>query len=333
MTTHVQHSVNSRVKSNAKSSTRDVPVEKISNATASAASTESTVTKKSTPSVLGYDTEIRTVQAITFKVLIESVKELLPDCNIEFSPSGIKILSMDPTHTVLVHIQLDADNFEHYYCPERKLLGVSMINLFKLIKGITTHDTLCLFTEKEYPNHLGIHIENSTKNSSTIFKLNLMDLSEEALQVPPASFPSVVTIRSTEFQKLMRDMSAISDVLEIQTIEGEIILSAVGDFASQRTVLGESKSNGITVSHSSDKHDIVQGFFSLKHLLLFCRCTSLCSSMRIFLRNSYPAVLQYYVGSIGVIKLCLAPKSVGNASSSSLSTHDLRETRSSACMM
>ena len=50
------------------------------------------------------------------------------------------------------------------------------------------------------------------------------------------------------------------------------------------------------------------GYFSLKHLMLFTRCTSLCSSLSLFLKNNYPLILCYQVGSLGDIKLCLAPK-------------------------
>ena len=44
------------------------------------------------------------------------------------------------------------------------------------------------------------------------------------------------------------------------------------------------------------------------HLVLFGKCTNLCNSIQIFLKNDYPLIIKYTVASLGEIKLCLAPK-------------------------
>ena len=123
-----------------------------------------------------YILEIKTVQSAAFRILIEALKEILTDANMEFDSSGLKVIAMDNSHTVLVHLKLEAGNFEQYYCPTRQILGISMLNLFKLIKTMGNNDTLTLYIEKDDVNRLGIRIENSDKNSITNFKLNLMDL-------------------------------------------------------------------------------------------------------------------------------------------------------------
>ena len=150
-----------------------------------------------------YILEIKTVQSSAFRVLIEALKEILTDVNIECDPSGMKIIALDASHTVLVHMKLDSSNFEQYYCPNKQILGVSMINLFKLIKTMGNCDTLTLYIDKDDINHLGIRVENGEKNSITDFKLNLMDLTEETISIPPAEFDSVITMPSSDFQKII----------------------------------------------------------------------------------------------------------------------------------
>jgi proliferating cell nuclear antigen len=54
--------------------------------------------------------------------------------------------------------------------------------------------------------------------------------------------------------------------------------------------------------------EIVQGVFALKHLVLFGKCTNLCNSIELYLKNDYPLIIKYSVASLGEIKLCLAPK-------------------------
>ena len=59
-----------------------------------------------------YILEIKTVQSAAFRILIEALKEILTDANMEFDSSGLKVIAMDNSHTVLVHLKLEAGNFD-----------------------------------------------------------------------------------------------------------------------------------------------------------------------------------------------------------------------------
>ena len=254
-----------------------------------------------------YSLEIKTVQSAAFRVLTEALKEILTDANFEIDSTGIKVMAMDSSHTVLVHLKLNADNFEHYQCDSKKILGINMLNFFKLIKTMGNSDTLSLYLERDNESVLGIKIENSEKNTTTTYTLNLMDLHEENIQIPPAKFDSVITMPSVDFQKICRDMHNLAELLEIKSTENQLIFSCKGHFASQETSIGETNS-GLSFVKNENPDEIVQGIFALKHLVLFSKCTNLCNSIELYLKNDYPLILKYSVASLGDIKLCLAPK-------------------------
>jgi proliferating cell nuclear antigen len=253
--------------------------------------------------------ELRTVQSSIFRILIEALKEILPDTNIEFHPNGIKIITMDISHTVLVHCRLDGSQFEYYHCPEKIIVGMNMLNFFKLIKGMNNSETLTLYIEKKDISRMGIKIENGEKNTVTTFKLNLLDLDEEEIAVPPVKFSSVINIPSTDFQKICRDMNNLSTLMEIKSVGTQLIFTCQGDFAQQETVMGESNNSGIKYLEKDDEK-IVQGVFSLKHLVLFTKSTNLSNSVHIFIENNFPLIISYQIGSLGELKYCLAPKKV-----------------------
>lgn len=254
-----------------------------------------------------YILEVKTVQAAAFRILTEALKEILTDANFVFDETGLKVMAMDSSHTVLVHLKLTADNFEYYHCTSKKILGINMINFFKLIKTMGNSDTLTLYIDHDDESTLGIKIENSEKNSITKYKLNLMDLHEDNISIPPAVFDSVITMPSVDFQKICRDMHNLSDNIEIRSLENQIIFSCKGHFASQETIIGETNS-GLSFVKNQNPEEIVQGIFALKHLVLFSKCTNLCSSIELYLKNDYPLIIKYAVASLGEIKLCLAPK-------------------------
>ena len=61
---------------------------------------------------------------------------------------------------------------------------------------------------------------------------------------------------------------------------------------------------------NDNPEQIIQGVFALKYLVLFTKCTNLCNSINLFLKNDYPLIIKYDIASLGHIKLCLAPKTI-----------------------
>ena len=81
--------------------------------------------------------EIQTVQISPFRTLMAAMKDILLETNITFTKDGIKIINMDKSHTILVHLFLKSTNFESFKCNMDKIvIGVNMIHLFKLINTI-----------------------------------------------------------------------------------------------------------------------------------------------------------------------------------------------------
>lgn len=257
--------------------------------------------------------EVKTVQSAAFKVLVEALKELLTDTCLEFDETGIKIISMDTSHIVLVHLKLDATKFEYYHCEKKITIGVNMLNLHKLIKTINSNDTLTLFMDAHDLNHLGIKIENGEKNTKTTYKLNLLDLDHPQIQIDPAVFNSVITLPSSDFQKICRDMHNLAGFVDIKNYNNQLIFSCKGDFCSQETILSDNDNGTHHISGKSN--EIVQGIFNLKYLVLFTKCTSLCNTVELYLKNDYPLIIKYFVASLGEIKLCLAPQNGNNDAS------------------
>ena len=164
-------------------------------------------------------------------------------------------------------------------CNKEKLtLGVNMSYFHKLIKSMEKDDTLTLFVDKDDINHLGIRIENPEKRSITNFKMNLMDLDEDELTIPPTIFQSRIVISSSEFHKICREMHGIAEYVEIKCANDQLMFTCKGDYAERETVLRESE-DGINVTYNTEELQIVQGIYELKHLVLFGKCTTLCNDI------------------------------------------------------
>ena len=254
---------------------------------------------------------IKTVQISPFRTLMTALKDILLETNISFKPDGMRIVSMDRSHTVLAHLFLRAENFELYECKFDKIvIGVNMFHLFKLINTIDNDDTLTMYIEKiDYNdgvvNNLGLKFENGDIKQCKTQKLRLIEPNPQELEVPNVSFSSVINLPSTDFQKIIRDLSGISEKIEIKSVANELIFRCRGPFASAE--IRRAESDGSMEFVQQDNSKIIQGNFSLKNLGYFIKCTNLCSQIEMYLENDLPLVIKYSVASLGEIKLCLAP--------------------------
>ena len=252
---------------------------------------------------------IKTKQTGAFRILIEALKEILTEANFVFDGTGIKLMAMDSNKSILIHMKLPSANFEYYKCPEKVVVGVNMLNMFKLIKTMTNSEVLTLFVEKNNENKLGIIMEDNDKKSKTVYYMNLLDIENEDINAGDVEFDTQLTLPSGDFQKIIRDMINIGENIEIQSIGSELSLSCVGDFASQKTTLMPTTNDekGLKYEEVAPPETPIQGVFSLKYLMLFTKCTNLCNQINLYIKNDYPLIIRYDVASLGSIKLCLAP--------------------------
>jgi proliferating cell nuclear antigen len=259
---------------------------------------------------------IQTVQISPFRILITALKDILLESNIIFTSEGIKIINMDKSHTILAHLSLQAENFEKYECKKDKIIiGVNMFHLFKLISTIDNDDTLTIYIEEaDYADgvvqYLGLKFENGDIKQQKIQKLRLIEPDNEELDVPDVKFSSILNLPSSDFQKIIRDLSCISDRIEIKSVAtsagAELIFKCSGGFADAEIRRAESDGSMEYVTKQATGK-IIQGEFSLKNLGYFIKCTNLCSQIEIYLENNLPLIVKYNVASLGDIKLCLAP--------------------------
>jgi proliferating cell nuclear antigen len=253
---------------------------------------------------------IKTVQIAPFRTLMTALKDILLETNITFQPDGIRIINMDKSHTILTHLHLAAQNFEFYECKKEKIIiGVNMFHLFKLINSIDNDDTLTIYIENgDYldgvVSHLALKFENGEIKQCKTQKLRLIEPESEELEYPDVKFSSIINLPSTDFQKIIRDLSCISDKLEIKSVGNELIFKCSGQFASAEIHRAEADGSMEFVL-KQDPTKIIQGEFSLKNLSYFIKCTNLCSQIELYLENDLPLIVKYNVASLGEIKLCL----------------------------
>jgi len=251
---------------------------------------------------------IKTVQSNAIRILCEALKDILTDVNVQISPEGMKIISMDGSKVAVIHLNLEASKFETFICNKTLNAGINMSSLHKIIKSIKNNDIISFFITEDDCNKLKIKIENKDKKTVILTVLKLLDINEDILEIPNILFNEVITMPSNDFQSYIRELSIICNKVKIESSNGKFTLSGDGDFAeTEITVGGINPSNEIEKSSDIAQSATSSGIFNIKYLLLFTKSTNLCTTVEIYLKQNFPLILVYNVANLGKLKYCLAP--------------------------
>jgi proliferating cell nuclear antigen len=254
---------------------------------------------------------IKSIQIQPIRNMITAIKDILTDVTMTFTKDGLKIINFDKTCNILVNIFLHADKFEKYVCiPDKIIICANALHLFKVISIMSNNDTLCMYIEKaDYHegivSHLGFQYDNGDKKKSSVPKLRLIEPDTEELIVPELEYLTVINLLTADFQKIIRDLNLFSDRVEIKSVGNDMIFSCRGGFADLKITLSESDGN-MDFIQKPDASVVIQGEFSLISMLHFIKCTPLCTTMEIYLKNDGPLIVKYNVSSLGYIKLGLS---------------------------
>ncbi|KAJ5219305.1 uncharacterized protein N7498_001404 [Penicillium cinerascens] len=251
--------------------------------------------------------EARLEQASLLKRVVDAIKDLVQDCNFDCNDSGIALQAMDNSHVALVSMLLRAEGFSPYRCDRNIALGINLVSLTKVLRAAQNEDILTLKAE-DSPDAVNLMFESAETDRLSEYDLKLMDIDQEHLAIPETEYAATVEMPAMEFQRICRDLNALSESVVIEASKEGVKFSCSGDIGNgsvtirQHTNVDKPDQN-VSISLSEP----VALTFSLKYLVNFCKASNLSSSVKLHLSQEVPLLVEYGLGS-GHLRFYLAPK-------------------------
>jgi|SRR3990172_2890088 len=251
---------------------------------------------------------LETVHGTTLKNLTEALKDLISDVNFTFNTETFGILKMNSNHSLLIHLVLYAEEFDKYYIQEPFIAGLNAPLLYKCLKTITSNDILRLTISRNDPNTLVVMISNAEKGHFNTFDIPLLDINEDDIQVPEWDFSFMVTMDPNDFQKIVRDQKNLGiEMVKVTYSKNCLQFEGQGEVKTKAIRQPGKDKLTIETKEKSEVVGIYQGIFELDKMVKFTKCTPGSEEVKLLLMNDYPMVFIYDTGSLGQVKLCLAP--------------------------
>mmetsp|Transcript_27626 Transcript_27626/g.45526 ORF Transcript_27626/g.45526 Transcript_27626/m.45526 type:complete len:338 (-) Transcript_27626:242-1255(-) len=166
-----------------------------------------------------------------FKKIIAALSDLVEQGNFMVDSNMISFQGMDSSHVSLVALTLQESGFEPYRCDHDIVLGVQFAALNKILKCMTSKDSLSIQAREE-GDVISFIFESQDEKRFSNFELKLNEIDQEQLGIPDTVYSCTVKMPSNEFQRVCRDLSAIGDAVTVSVTKDGIKFSVNGDIGN-----------------------------------------------------------------------------------------------------
>ena len=166
-----------------------------------------------------------------FKVLTELLQHNnIKTVPLEIKSSGIYLRTMDDIRTILIDVELSADRFEFYkFTPKDTLyVGIRVSILQKMLKSIKKKDSIELFIIDAQPEQLGIKVFPKDGKGGTNSFIQITNVQNIATNLP-IGYKRPIIAASTDFQKMCKNLSQISETATISIKGFQIYFNGLVD--------------------------------------------------------------------------------------------------------
>jgi len=252
--------------------------------------------------------EARLAQGSILKKLMDAIKDLVSEANLDVSSEGVSMQAMDSSHVSLVALVLRKVGFEHYRADRSISLGISLASMAKVMKCAGNDDTITLKADDQGDNVTFI-FESPKQNRLSHFALKLMDIDSEHLGIPDTEYKCVVRMSSQEFARIVREMGVIGDTVKIAATKEGVKFTVSGDLGTGSIICKQNPSVDDEEDNVSIKlDDDVALTFALRYLNFFTKATPLSPTVCLKMSPDVPLVVEYKIENLGYVRYYLAPK-------------------------
>lgn len=254
-----------------------------------------------------------TAYVSTIKILIETLNNILSDVVLKFTPTGIYMIQMNRgKQNLVINLELYKKDIGEYFCNETFLAGIKLQQLYKITNVIRPNNILTLSINRDDKQTIRLTAKNSDRGTTQWGTIKLCDLDNPELSpIDKSQYKCIVAMPSNDFQKICSYALKISNTIEIQQVDEQLTFIYKDDNISLG--LGQSQvSKYLTFVKNENKDEIIQGVYNIKDLLNFSKCTAISESVRLHLDNELPLLIEYNVGTMGIIQMYVHPQTTLN---------------------
>lgn len=234
-----------------------------------------------------------------FKDIVMTLKDFSASVVFQFGVDGMSMQCMDSSHVSMAQLCFGVPFFKHFVCENKgwtHRLGVSvehLVKLFKLVNAKTSIEWRYSLSKQDH-----VQVTMTDPMSRYDFKLRLMDIDDDELEIPQLDYTHVFSIESSIFKKSLADIADFGDSLVLQCTNGVMNLKVTGDAGEM--VLEKQ------IDLQNDK--LYSGNFNTKYMVLFSKADKVSPKIELSMSEGMPIQMKYVIDDKSYFLMFVAPR-------------------------
>lgn len=244
---------------------------------------------------------VKMADSKVWKTCVGTIVNIVEEVAFKFSPEGIRMKAMDPSHIALVDFELPASAFLDYNVKQPATLGVNLAEMDRVLSRAKAEDELTLELDEE-KNRLNLAFKGT---STRRLSLPLIDVKETELPEPKLQFTAAADVLAGVVQDGLKDAEIVSDNVRFEINEGGFFISAESDKGTAELKLNKGDKALAKLSVKGP----ARAMFNIKYLVDITKGVSAADVVTINLGIDLPIQLDFQVAEgKGRLRFLLAPR-------------------------
>ncbi len=200
----------------------------------------------------------KTATSQEWKAVASAVKTLVEEATFEATGESMTFRAMDPSHVALVDLSWPNTAFEKYECDKPFKFSLRVEDLVKLVGRSDSKDSVEIASTEE--DAIMMKFMNGYKREFTI---HLIESTSGTAPLPKLEFDTKVTLTKSIFEKLLSDISVVSDQVTISATKDKLSFSGKSDVGKADIALEKNDADVLELQVGVDS----KATYSIDYLL------------------------------------------------------------------
>jgi proliferating cell nuclear antigen len=225
---------------------------------------------------------------------------LIEEAAFKFTPEGVRMKAMDPSHIALVDFELSPDAFKEYSVKAPTILGINLVEMDRVLSRARPGDEFGMELDEKQNRLMLTFKGKSTRKLS----LPLISIDEREFPEPKIPFTAELSVNVGVIQDGLKDAELVTDNVQFRAEEEGFQMKAEGDKGSSELRLSKDDKEVLTKLKVDQP---ARAMFNIKYLRDMMEGASSSDSVTVRLGTDLPVQLDFDV-SKGRLRFLLAPR-------------------------
>lgn len=244
-------------------------------------------------------------EGIILKNIIQSIKGLFDDLEIEIRSDGIYIQKLDKSRIAITFIKLSSKGFQEFKCEKSFEIGISILSLEKVLNDIDDED--CLILIYDDPKKLIIKLEKPEINKISEYEIPLKENLNEKFLILDNTNNATIILPSKQFEKIINDLNATGSDISIKCYSDGKARFYIENEIDRYIMIESNHEEELEkfIKVESDKE--IKFKLNIRYLKELSKASLVSKQVKLSLSENCPFLAEYKIGEFGLIKFYLAP--------------------------